>query len=156
TLRRHAAVICITAALGFAAGCPAQAIPRVPLEEGLDDTVQPAGTIGTTAKYGPKLITAPKGAIILHVGDNISANVKSAPAGSTFFFEAGVYRGVSITPKHGQNFLGAQGAILNGSALLTDFTKEGSLWSVGGQTQEGLRNATDNGDPGAMRAGYPE
>ena len=41
--------------------------------------------------YGPQPMTAPAGAIILNVGDNISAIVNAAPAGATFFFEPGVY-----------------------------------------------------------------
>ena len=58
--------------------------------------------------------SAPAGAIILHPGDNISAIVKAAPIGATFYFEPGIYRGASIAPKHGQTFIGAEGAILNG------------------------------------------
>ena len=60
-----------------------------------------------------------------------------SPAGATFFFEAGVYRGVSITAKDGQTFLGAEGAVLNGSELLTNWTQSGSTWVIGGQTQQG-------------------
>ena len=73
-----------------------------------------------------------------------------------FYFEPGVYRGVSITPKDGQTFIGAEGAILNGSAVLTNFTQQGNLWVVGGQTQEGIRHATGEGDGVSMRPGYPE
>ena len=78
--------------------------------------------------FGPKPTSAPAGAIILHAGDNVSAIVNAAPAGATFFFEPGVYRGVSITAKDGQTFLGAQGAILNGSEVLTNWTHSGNLW----------------------------
>jgi hypothetical protein len=49
--------------------------------------------------YGPKATSAPTGAIILHPGDNISALVSAAPTGTTFYFEPGVYRGVSLAPK---------------------------------------------------------
>jgi len=108
------------------------------------------------ATYGPTAISQPAGAIIIHPGDNVSAIVNSAPTGATFFFEAGVYRGVSLSPKEGQTFIGEQGAVLNGSTLLTNFTHEGSHWVIGGQTQEGFRNATDQGESGSMRAGYPE
>ena len=55
--------------------------------------------------YGPEPLSAPAGAIILHVGDNISGIVNAAPAGATFFFEAGVYRGVSLFPRMGKRFL---------------------------------------------------
>ena len=105
---------------------------------------------------GPKATSAPADAIILHAGDNVSAIVNAAPAGATLFFEPGVYRGVTVTPKDGQTFLGAEGAVLNGSAVLTGFTQQGNLWVIGGQTQQGERQATDEGVPGAMRAGYPE
>ncbi|PWT79267.1 MAG: hypothetical protein C5B58_14025, partial [Acidobacteria bacterium] len=108
------------------------------------------------ATYGPKPMLAPADAIILHVGDNIPAIVSAAPSGATFFFEPGVYRGLSLTPKDGQTFLGAQGAILNGSEVLTSWTQSGNLWVVGGQTQQGPRYDTSAGEPGAMRAGYPE
>ena len=108
------------------------------------------------ATYGPTAISRPAGAIIIHPGDNVSAIVNNAPAGATFFFEAGVYRGVSLSPKEGQTFIGEQGAVLNGSTLLTNFTQEGSHWVIGGQTQEGSRSATDQGENGSMRAGYPD
>ena len=87
--------------------------------------------------YGPKPILAPAGAIILHVGDNIAAIVNATPIGSTFYFEPGVYRGVSLAPKDGQTFIGAEGAILNGSEVLTNWTQQGNLWVIGGQTQQG-------------------
>ena len=62
--------------------------------------------------------------------------VNAAPAGATFYFEPGVYRGVSLAPKDGQTFIGAEGAILNGSAVLTNWTQSGNLWVIGGQTQK--------------------
>ena len=108
--------------------------------------------------YGTKPTSAPAGAIILHVGDPVASIVNAAPAGAKFFFESGVYRGVFLTPKHGQTFIGAEGAVLNGSALLTDFTPQGNYWVIGGQKQQGFRHATEMVRPGsgAMRAGYPE
>ncbi len=62
----------------------------------------------------------------------------------------------SITPKDNDHFIGQEGAVLNGSHLITNFTKEGANWVVGGQTQEGMRLSTDQGISGAERAGYPE
>ena len=110
------------------------------------------GIMGT---FGPRPTSAPAGAIILHAGDNVSAIVNAASAGATFFFEPGVYRGVSITAKDGQTFLGAQGAILNGSEVLTNWTHSGNLWVVGGQTQQGQARP-EVGISGFQRAGYPE
>ena len=106
--------------------------------------------------YGPKAISAPTGAIILHPGDNISALVSAAPAGTTFYFEPGVYRGVSLAPKDGQTFIGAEGAILNGSAVLTNWTPSGNLWVIGGQTQQGRVHPNAEYEAGTQRPGYPE
>ena len=105
--------------------------------------------------YGPKPISAPAGAIILHVGDNVAAIVNAAPIGATFYFEPGVYRGVSLTPQDGQTFIGAEGAILNGSAVLTNWTQSGNLWVIGGQTQQ-AQARPEVGISGFARAGYPE
>ena len=106
--------------------------------------------------YGPTATSAPAGAIILNPGDNISAIVSAAPAGATFYFEPGVYRGVSLAPKDGQTFIGAEGAILNGSAVLTNWTQSGNLWVIGGQTQQGRVNSSAEFLPGTQRPGNPE
>ena len=101
-------------------------------------------------------VDAPPSAIIIQVGDDVRAIVNAAPAGATFYFKPGVYRGALFTPKNGQTFLGAEVAVLNGSEVLTKWTQSGNLWVIGGQTQQGQRNATEESAPGAMRAGYPE
>src|SRR5215475_2098604 len=106
--------------------------------------------------YGPKARSTPAGAIILNPGDNISAIVSNSPAGATFYFEPGVYRGVSLAPKDGQTFIGAEGAVLNGSAVLTDWTQSGNLWVIGGQTQQGPVNHSAEFLPGTQRPGNPE
>src|SRR6201995_1864942 len=92
------------------------------------------------ANYGPQPTSAPAGAIILNPGDNVSSIVNAAPAGATFYFEPGVYRGVSLVPKDGQTFIGAQGAVLDGSAVLTNWTQSGNTWVGAGQTQQGTVN----------------
>ena len=97
----------------------------------------------------------PADAIILHVGDNIPAIVSAAPTGATFFFEPGIYRGLSLSPKTGQTFIGAEGAVLNGSEVLTNWTQSGSTWWVGGQTQQGQARP-EVAESGFQRAGYPE
>jgi len=107
--------------------------------------------------YGPIATSAPAGAIILHVGDDISAIVSAAARGATFYFEPGVYRGVSLAPKDGQTFIGAEGAVLNGSAVLTNWTQSGNLWVIGGQTQQGpVHDSTAEFLPGTERPGYPD
>ncbi|MBU8541474.1 right-handed parallel beta-helix repeat-containing protein [Falsiroseomonas tokyonensis] len=104
----------------------------------------------------PGAATAPDGAIIVSVGDDIQALVSAAPEGAVFWIEAGVHRLQSITPKDGQHFLGEEGAVLNGSRLLNSFSKDGSAWVASGQTQEGMRNALGEAAEGYDRAGYPE
>ncbi|HZY48408.1 MAG TPA: right-handed parallel beta-helix repeat-containing protein [Devosia sp.] len=108
------------------------------------------------ADYGPQATSAPAGAIILNPGDDVSSIVNAAPAGATFYFEAGVYRGVSLWPKDGQTFIGAQGATLNGSDVLTDWTQSGNTWAVGGQTQAGPVFSGAEFVAGTERPGYPE
>src|SRR5260370_40766809 len=106
--------------------------------------------------YGPEQTTAPAGAIILNPGANISALVSAAPAGATFYFEPGVYRGVSLAPKNGQTFIGAEGAILDGSAVLTNWTQNGNLWVIGAQTQQRPVNPSAELLPSTQRPGHPD
>src|SRR5262245_59766190 len=106
--------------------------------------------------YGPQATSAPVGAIILNPGDDVSAIVNAASAGATFYFEPGVYRDVSLWPKDGQTFIGAQGAVLNGSDVLTDWTQSGNLWVIGGQTQKGPVFTGAEFVAGTERPGYPE
>jgi parallel beta-helix repeat protein len=59
------------------------------------------------------------------------------PSGTTFCIAAGVYRIQSaIVPKSNDALIGAPGAVINGAKLLTGFTRDGSFWVVGGQTQQ--------------------
>jgi Ca2+-binding RTX toxin-like protein len=106
--------------------------------------------------YGVVAGQKPAGAIELNIGANYQQIVNNAPAGSTFWFAPGIHREVSIQPKDGDAFLGAPGAVLNGSELITSFTKSGSAWVISGQTQEGVRNLTDHTATGTQRGGYPE
>ncbi|CAO3455829.1 hypothetical protein [Azospirillum argentinense] len=107
--------------------------------------------------YGPQTLTAPAGAIVIAPGANIQSIVNGAPAGATFWLQPGEYRLQSITPKDNQTFIGAEGAVLNGSKLLTGFTQESAgRWVIGGQTQQGERRETDKASPDAMRGGYPD
>ena len=91
------------------------------------------------------------------MGSDVPALVSRAPEGATFWFEPGVHRLASeIIPKTNQKFYGAEGAIVSGAKLLQNFTQEAGKYVIGGQTQQGERRATDAGDDGFMRAGYPD
>ena len=61
--------------------------------------------------------------------ENIQNVIQSSPAGSTFIFESGVYRGLSIAVRPGDSFIGMPGAILNGSEELM-FERKGDLWAA--------------------------
>lgn len=100
--------------------------------------------------------TPPSGAISVSAGSSIQTAVNAASTGATFWLGAGVHRMQHVTPKDGQTFIGADGAIMNGSQLITSFTQENGKWVIGGQTQQGDRNGTGFPDEGAERAGYPE
>lgn len=82
---------------------------------------------GTTACTG----------VDIAAGEDIQAVVNAHSAGTTYCLQAGLYREQSVTPKEGDRFIGVGSVILNGSRILTGFTQDGSLWKIGGQTQEG-------------------
>jgi hypothetical protein len=71
--------------------------------------------------------------------DTIQDFVKANPAGTTFVLQPGVYRMQSVIPKNGDIFIGQPGAILNGSNLLTMFSRETikgvSYWVAAGPSQ---------------------
>jgi hypothetical protein len=72
---------------------------------------------------------AAEGSIILRPGDDVAAIVAAAPRGSVFLFPPGLYRGVSITPKDGDRFIGLQhGAVLSGARVVGGFIADGSRW----------------------------
>lgn len=54
--------------------------------------------------------------------------VGDAGNNAKFVLEPGVYRGYSLEPKDGQQFVGKNGAILNGAMLLTKWTQEQPFW----------------------------
>ncbi|WP_206664839.1 carbohydrate-binding domain-containing protein [Dankookia rubra] len=99
--------------------------------------------------------TPPAGSVVIHVGESIQAKVDAFPPGTTFWLEAGEHRMQTVTPKDGQSFVGAEGAILDGSRLLTGFTQDGDDWVIGNQTQEGQRSNVPI-VVGWERAGYPD
>ncbi|RXF70941.1 right-handed parallel beta-helix repeat-containing protein [Hansschlegelia zhihuaiae] len=110
----------------------------------------------TRIDVGQARIDRPPGSIAVSPGDDIQALVDAAKPGAVFWLEAGTHRLQSIQPKDGQQFLGEKGAILNGSRLLTDFSRDGDGWSIGGQTQQGERRALDEVVDGFDRGGFPD
>jgi hypothetical protein len=78
---------------------------------------------------------------VIPPGASIQAAVDANPAGTSFLLKAGVHRMQQVNPKNGNVFTGEPGTIVSGARELTNFTRSGGYWVVGGQTQQG--RATD-------------
>lgn len=74
-----------------------------------------------------------EGVIVLKPGDNIQAAVDKAPEGAKFLLQPGTYRLQQVQPKDGQQFIGQQGAIVNGAAIVRNWHFDGNdrLWAAG-------------------------
>ena len=110
----------------------------------------------TSTSTGVSTVGCPAGATVAALGSNIQSVVNAAGNGATICIAAGEHRLQQIQPRNSQKIYGATGAILNGSRLLTSFTREGSLFVASGQTQQGERIAADECADGVTRCGYPE
>jgi hypothetical protein len=92
-------------------------------------------------------------------GQSIQAASSAAPEGATIVIKAGVHRHQSVTPKANQKFVGEDGAVMSGARQLSGFTRSGSYWVVGGQSQQGQRGGSPNDQvcrAASYRCGYPE
>ncbi|MFC7556183.1 right-handed parallel beta-helix repeat-containing protein [Pseudoroseomonas wenyumeiae] len=81
--------------------------------------------------------TCPAGAIPVRPGMSLQSAINAAPAGASFCIGAGEHRLQAAIPKDGQRFHGEPGALLNGSRLVTEFSREGRYWVAEGQVQRG-------------------
>lgn len=84
---------------------------------------------------GPLLLVC-RPTMTFNPGDNVASIVASQPSGTTFVFNPGVYRRVSITARNGDSFVGEPGAILSGARVLQGFDAGDGFWSIGGQTSQ--------------------
>ncbi len=97
-------------------------------------SVVTVGGISLLLTFGSVLLGAsPAKEVVLQPGDNVQQLVERNPAGTTFHFKAGLYRGVSIVPKDRDTFIGDPGTILNGAQVLR-FERRGQYWVAAGQT----------------------
>ncbi|MPZ48194.1 MAG: right-handed parallel beta-helix repeat-containing protein [Dehalococcoidia bacterium] len=85
--------------------------------------------------------------VTIEPGQPIQTIVEATPAGSVFLLKAGVHRLQQIVPRDGDIFVGETGTILSGAQVLDGFTRDGALWFIDGQTQQGLMH-------GLCEAGY--
>lgn len=65
---------------------------------------------------------------ILHPGDDIQRAIDAHPPGAVFRLLPGIFRGQSIVPKDGQQFIGEDGTILDGSIPLPAWRRDGQYW----------------------------
>jgi len=81
--------------------------------------------------------------ITLPPGANLQSAVNATPGGTTFVLTPGVYRAQSVQPKTGDSFIGEAGAVMDGAALLTGWTRtsiNGTIyWTTAGGTPLGGR-----------------
>ncbi len=98
----------------------------------------------------------PAGAIQVMPGANLSEIVSRAAQGASFCLRAGEYRMQSVRPKKNQKFYGQGTAILNGSRLITAFSRDGSFWVASNQTQEGFRHKGEHCLENRPRCDRPE
>jgi hypothetical protein len=115
-------------------------------------TPQPRASTPASAPAMP----CPSAAVQLPVGSNIAEIVRRAAEGARFCVKAGVHRMHAITPRNNQSFHGESGAALNGSRLITEFTREGIYWVASGQTQRGERRHDVPCVPHMPRCAFPE
>jgi len=74
--------------------------------------------------------------VSVHAGSEIQSVVTAHPAGTTYCIDAGIYRVTeTIAPKDGDSLIGSVDAVINGSRLVTQWTRTGNLWIATGQTQ---------------------
>ena len=94
--------------------------------------------------------------IVINPGDDIQSIVDTNPEGTTFILKAGVHRFREIWPKDGNTFIGENGAIMNGSRLLTEFETDGGLYYAANQTQGDWYGGSDICQEGWERCNHPE
>ncbi len=73
--------------------------------------------------------------IVVRPGDDVAKVVRQASEGATIRFKAGVYPMASIVPRNRQKLIAEPGVVLEGSRQLTNWSRDGDDWVVGGQTQ---------------------
>ncbi len=92
---------------------------------------------------GPGAPESPVDSTFVYPGEDAQAIVDAHPAGTAFVLKAGLHREFSVRAKPGNHFVGEVGTVLSGARLLTDFTRLGAYWVVGGQTQQNLADGPD-------------
>ncbi|MGY4320620.1 hypothetical protein ACVWW1_009947 [Bradyrhizobium sp. JR3.5] len=91
------------------------------------------------ALSGPVEEPCPADAISILPDEPIQPAVDRAEVGAAFCLKNGIHRSQAVRPRKNQRFYGEGRTILNGSRILTDFSREGTYWVASGQNQQGRR-----------------
>lgn len=108
--------------------------PALALTLMLGSPAIPAAAAGVTGA------PCPPGATAVAPGASIQAAVDRAADGAVFCLKNGVHRAQQVRPRSHQHFIGEGRAVLNGSRLLTNFSREGRYWVATGQWQRGQKH----------------
>jgi hypothetical protein len=100
----------------------------------------PAPMDAASAAPGVADEPCPRAAIEVEPGASIQATVDRSGESAAFCLKNGTHRMQVVRPKAGQSFHGEGRTVLNGSRLLTTFSREGRYWVATGQEQHGRRN----------------
>jgi parallel beta-helix repeat protein len=95
------------------------------------------GWSGSRLAEGASSLTEVCVGVPVSPGTDIQSVIDDNPTGTTFCIKAGTYRlRTAIIPKSSDVLWGEPETTLNGSKLLTSFTRDGSYWVASGQTQQ--------------------
>ncbi|MCC7046256.1 MAG: right-handed parallel beta-helix repeat-containing protein [Alphaproteobacteria bacterium] len=90
-----------------------------------------AGSLAAMLAVAPPADAAcPPDAIRVPVGASLQAIADRAGPGASFCIEPGVHRLQTVEAQAGQRFHGAAGSVLNGASILTEFSRDGALWTT--------------------------
>jgi hypothetical protein len=90
--------------------------------------ILPLFTCTMPALAGVAEMPCPSGALNIEPGGSFQVAVDHAGAGATFCLKNGLHRMQIVRPRAGQSFYGEGQTVLNGSRLLTEFSREGPYW----------------------------
>jgi parallel beta-helix repeat protein len=93
----------------------------------------------TSAESGVLDDRCPAATIPIEPGESIQTAVDQAGDGAAFCLKNGIHRIQAIRPRPYQRFYGEGRTILNGSRLLTLFSRETNYWVASDQPQQGQR-----------------
>jgi hypothetical protein len=107
---------------------------------GLCVMVSVARTGAEPVGSGVANVRCPAGAIDVAAGASIEDAVERAGEGAVFCLKNGVHRLQVVRPMRNQHFYGEGNSVLNGSRVLTSFTREERYWVASGVRPPGERH----------------